>query len=142
MSDVNQPRHASRLEIDVLPEPLAICRLDVDAALPAWATARPFFSVSRTHSELSIICPASQIPAGVPASLGWRALGLRGPFDFALVGITLSVAQPLAAAGVSIMPIATHDTDYVLVHGDQLARAVEALRAAGHLVHLPGDRTD
>ncbi|MDB4898364.1 MAG: hypothetical protein JWN53_172, partial [Gemmatimonadetes bacterium] len=78
---------------------------------------------------------ATQVPAGLSASDGWRALMLRGPFDMALVGITVAVAEPLAAAGVSIMPIATHDTDYVLVRAEQLARAIDALRAAGHTVH-------
>ena len=39
-----------------------------------------------------------------------------------------------AAAGVTVFPIATHDTDYLLVRHDQLGAAIGALRAAGHEV--------
>lgn len=124
-----------RQVIDVLSEPLAICRLDAHAAIPAWALRGPFFSVSRTSDELSIICAMSDVPDGVQASVGWNALRLRGPFDVTVVGILLSVAEPLAAAGVSIMPVATYDTDYVLVRREQLERAVTALEQAGHQVH-------
>jgi hypothetical protein len=123
------------LELDVLGEPLAICRLAPAAALPAWATRGPFFTVSRTTEELSIICAATDVPSGVTASVGWCALKLRGPLDMTLVGVLLPIAQPLAAAGVSIMPIATYDTDYVLVRRDQLERAVDSLTRAGHTVH-------
>jgi hypothetical protein len=129
------PVTPTALVLDLLPEPLSICRLAAGAPLPAWAMARAFFSVTRTAHELSIVCPDALVPAELSASGGWRALMLRGPFDMALVGITLAVAAPLARAGVSIMPIATFDTDYVLVRGEQLDRAVDALRAAGHTVH-------
>ena len=126
------------LVIHLLAEPLSICRLDADAAIPAWATAAPFFTVSRTMDELSIICPSARVPAGVAANGGWRALKLGGAFDFAEVGVLLRVAGPLAAAGVSIMPVATYDTDYVLVRLPQLDVAVAALRAAGHEVRVDG----
>lgn len=125
---------ARRLLLDVLPESLAICRLAADAPIPAWATARPFFSVSRTTHELSVICPAAQVPADVTASRGWRLLALRGPFGLDVVGILASIATPLAEAGVSIMPVATHDTDYILVRDADLTRAVEAITRAGHEV--------
>jgi hypothetical protein len=35
------------------------------------------------------------------------------------------------------MPIATYDTDYVLVRSSQLALAIATLRAAGHTVVEP-----
>jgi hypothetical protein len=43
-----------------------------------------------------------------------------------------SLAAPLADAGVPIFPIATHDTDWILVPGAQLDAALTALRGAGH----------
>jgi hypothetical protein len=91
--------------------------------------------VTRTASELSVTCPAAQVPPAVAASTGWRAVVLRGPFALTEVGILATIAVPLAAAGVSIMPVATYDTDYVLVRGEQLAQAVQALAQAGHVVH-------
>ena len=120
--------------LDVLPETLAICRLAADAPVPDWATARAFVAVVRTHSELSIMCPADLVPESVDASREWRALMVRGPFTLDSIGILASLASPLAGAGVSIMPVATFDTDYILVQSSQLSIALQALRAAGHRV--------
>ena len=122
----------ARQEIEVLPGLLALCRLPPDAAIPAWATLRPFFAVVRTRDELSIMCPADVVPATVGASRHWRAFMVRGPFTLDAVGILASLAAPLAGAGVSIMPVATFDTDYILVKAEQLDTAIDALRAAGH----------
>jgi uncharacterized protein len=44
---------------------------------------------------------------------------------------------PLARAGISILALATFDTDYLLVRNPDLSRALGALRSAGHHV---GDR--
>lgn len=116
---------------------LAVCRLLPDTPIPAWATSAPFFCVMRTAEELSVVCPASALPAHLPDDVKvartWRALKLHGPFDFAETGVLASVLSPLAAA-VSIFALATYDTDYVLVRQPQLERAIEALRAAGHTV--------
>ena len=95
-------------------------------------------SISRTPAELSIVADDAVIPEGVAARRGYRALRVEGPLTFDVVGIVAAFAAPLAAAGVPIFPIATFDTDYVLVHGDDLARAVAALVAAGHRVDDSG----
>jgi hypothetical protein len=121
--------------LTLLPEPLAICRLAPDAPIPAWVVPRAFFSVTRTGDELSVVCASDDVPSDAVAERGWRALKLIGPFDLKLVGILVGVAAPLAAAGVSVFPIATYDTDYLLVQQDRLATALDALLAAGHTVH-------
>jgi hypothetical protein len=130
------------LTLALLPGTLAICRLAAEATVPAWAQAQPFLAVVRTTAELSVTCAAELVPDGVVATRDWRALELRGPFEHTLVGILLDVAIPLAQAGVSIMPMATYDTDYVLVRAPQLALAIATLRGAGHAVHEPAARTD
>jgi hypothetical protein len=56
--------------------------------------------------------------------------------DYALTGIMASLAEPLADAGVAIFPIATHDTDYVLIKEPQLDTAVHALTGYGHAVSV------
>ena len=138
------------LRVEVLPEPLSICRLPAGAAVPAWAmSAEPFCSVTRTPDELSIICATARLPSDAspdahdPARMaredGWRVLKLVGPFAFTEVGVLLRIAAPLAAAGVSILPIATFETDYVLVPEVGLTTALAALRAAGHVVVSRGD---
>jgi len=61
---------------------------------------------------------------------------VRGPLDFALTGITASLALPLAAAAISMFAVSTFDTDYMLVRAADVERAVEALKKAGHRVFV------
>lgn len=113
-----------------------VCRLDARAAIPAWAISGAFFSVTRTGDELSIVCSERVTPDGLVCARGWRALKLEGPFDFTLTGILVSVAAPLAEAGISILAIATYDTDYVLVKQVDLDRAISVLSNCGHRINV------
>jgi hypothetical protein len=112
---------------------LAVCRLDPGAEVPAWARGN-FVSVTRTPDELSIVCDETTVPDDAGAERGWRAIQVLGPIPFETTGVAASLASPLAAARISLFLIATFDTDYVLVKHDVLDRAIEALRAAGHVV--------
>ncbi len=112
----------------------AVVRLPPSEPVPAWAGSTVFSSVTRTADELSIICPAPQLPTGIKAERGWRMLKIAGPLDFGAIGIMVSVAEPLARAGVSLLTVGTFDTDYVLVKADRLADASRALETAGHTV--------
>jgi uncharacterized protein len=123
-----------RFDLSVLPETLAIVRLSADATLPPWATQGAFFSVTRTSDEFSIVCGARQIPPGVTAETGWRALKVAGPFALSEVGVLAVFAAPLAKANVSLFVLSTFDTDYLLVTENQLPAAIAALRDAGHRV--------
>jgi hypothetical protein len=122
------------LRLSVLGERLAVCSLDPRTQIPAWAASAPFFSVTRTFDELSVVCPEEHVPAGITCERGWRVLKLEGPLDFGLVGVLASVAAPLAESGVGVLAIATYDTDYVLVKEEQLDLATAALRERGHEV--------
>ena len=125
---------AQSLSLTLLPDPLAICRLAPEARLPEWATAAPWWSMTRTADELSVVCAERFVPEDVLASRGWRALRFAGPLALDESGILASVAGPLAAARVSLFALATYDTDYVLVPAAQRAAAIEALERAGHRV--------
>ena len=120
-----------KLKLSLLPDVLAVCRLDRGHEIPAWATEGGFFSFSRTREELSVICASDAVPEDVRASRGWRAIKIEGPLDLDLVGILVSVAVPLAHAGIGILPVGTFDTDYILVRDRQLAEALKALRTTG-----------
>ena len=115
----------------VLAGQYAVCRLSPDSAVPAWATG-PFVNITRTSDELSVICPAEHVPLEVHTERDWRVLKLAGPFSFAAVGVLASVATPLAQAGISLLSIATYDTDYFLVKADVFDDAITVLTAAGH----------
>ena len=131
MSGQDRPGH--RLPLEVLPDTLAICRLAPGEALPPWTSSSgAFLTVSRTVEELSIVAVQSAVPAGVRCERDYRAIRVRGTLPPDLVGILLSILDPLAAAGLGIFAISTYDTDYVLIKAPDLAAAMDALRAAGH----------
>lgn len=123
------------LDLSILAGRLAICRFDQGANIPDWATQRPFFAITRTADELSVVCPEQHAPLEAPCERGWRALKLEGPFAFELTGILTAVATPLAEAEISIFAISTYDTDYVLVKAAQFEHALEVLEKQGHRLH-------
>jgi len=119
--------------LDVLPGGYAICRMSADAALPWWTAGGTFASITRSSSELSIVCASDAVPAEVQAQRGYRGLAVRGPLGFSLVGVMATLAGVLAAASVSIFVVSTYDTDYLFVRETDFDRATAALRAAGHV---------
>jgi uncharacterized protein len=123
------------LSLTVVPDRLAVCRLDRGAEIPAWALKGDFFSITRTADELSIICLQEYVPEGIKSSRDWRVLKMEGPFDFNLVGVMASILDPLADEGVAVLTLSTYDTDYVLVSAGQYERAVAVLAAAGHRIN-------
>jgi hypothetical protein len=122
------------LRLSVVAMDLTIARLEAGTAVPAWATAGEFFSVTRTPDELSVVVEHARIPSGVPADRGRCALKVAGQLPLSAVGILHSITGPLAGAGISIFAVSTHDTDYLLLKAEAMARAVQALSAAGHTV--------
>lgn len=113
---------------------LAVCRLPPDAPVPEWAMRGPFHVIARTPAELSIVCAATEVPDDARSEKGWRCFSVAGPIPFEETGVLLSIAAPLAEAGIGIFAVSTFDTDYVLVPGTRLADAVRALESAGHRV--------
>jgi len=120
--------------LSTLDERFAICRLDANADIPPWAVGYAFFSITRTPEELSIVCPVSVVPPEVLADRGWRALKVRGPLDFGMVGVLSTLIAPLARAGISIFALSTYDTDYLLVKEQAWSQTIAALREAGHTI--------
>ena len=118
----------ARLKLSVLDEPLAVCRLAPEAALPTWLTwSGDLTAVCRTPEELSLVCREGEVPAEVRSERGWRAFKVAGPLDFALTGILASLAGPLAEADISLFAVSTFDTDYLLVRASDLERAKAVL---------------
>jgi len=129
------PAAKRSFELSLLAETFTICHLAPDAAVPEWATQGQFFSITRTGEELSVIAASDLVPERLRTEVSWRVMKVHGPFDFSEVGVLAALAQPLAAAGVSIFAVSTLDTDYLLVQCRQLREAVTGLRNAAHTVH-------
>jgi uncharacterized protein len=122
------------VRLRTLPDLYAIVRLDPDAAVPDWVYDGPFWSVTRSDSELSIVCSEEDLPDEASAERGWCALELVGPHDFTLTGVVASLVSPLADDEVPIFILSTFETDYLLVRETDFPRAVESLRSVGHSV--------
>jgi hypothetical protein len=123
-----------QLKLSLLPSSFAICKFASGGSFPIDYLHSSFFSITKTDSELSVVCQESAVPADVQAERGRRVLRVEGPLDFSLTGILASLAAPLAAAEVSIFALSTYDTDYLLIAGCDLDRAIPALEQAGHTI--------
>ena len=123
-----------RLRVLRVPGRFAVCRLSPSEAIPSWANGPGFVSITRTADELSVVCDEAVVPRDTECMRGYVAFRVEGTLAPELVGVLVSLAEPLADAGIPILAIGTHDTDYVLVREADLERAVGALQHAGHEV--------
>ena len=131
---MRQPDPGGGLLLRVLPGRLAVCRLEADQPVPAWALSSGFLSVTRTETELSIVCAEARVPHEVPAERGFRAFQVAGPLEFSLTGVLESLLDPLARASIPVFVLSTYDTDYVLVREADRRRSLVTLRRAGHRI--------
>ncbi len=120
------------MQLRTLPDSYAVVRLQPGSDLPDWVDKGPFRSVTRTEHEVSVVCRDHDVPEGESVDRGWTVLETMGPLDFSLTGVISSLVEPLAQADVPIFLISTFESDYVLVRSADLARAADALEAAGH----------
>ncbi len=131
-----EQNHGLSLELEVLPERLAICRLDPEDGLVDWDPSGDFMSITFTETEISVVCEEAVAPAGAKFERGWRCLRVDGPLEFEMVGVLASLTHALADAGVSVFALSTYETDYLLVRGTVLDQAIEALEGGGHTVRV------
>ncbi len=125
------------MRLRALPFDLAVARLEPADLVPAWAAVGAFHSVTRTETELSVVCAAAAVPPGIRQEGPFRAFAVEGPLDFALTGLLSALLGPLAEARISVFALSTFDTDFVLVKADRFAAATAILKAAGHEILAP-----
>lgn len=117
---------------------IGMVQLPAHDSVPRWALEgnheAPFWSVTRTADELSIICAYDALPGDLPAVGPFAAFSIDGPLDHSLVGVLAGLTAPLAEAGISILAQSTFDTDWILVATSHADSAIEVWEAAGHSV--------
>jgi uncharacterized protein len=124
----------SSLDLYVLPERLAICRLGPEEKLPPWAGSAVLLSVTRTQAETTVVCQEENVPAGITCNKSWRCLRIGGVLDFSQAGILSSLTAPLAEEGIPIYALSTYSTDLILIKEKDLSRAVLVLTRSGNRV--------
>ena len=120
------------MRIKRYPETLAVVRLGAGAEVPAWAESSSIFSVTATATETSVVCAARNVPAKSVHHKPLTAFEVEGPLDFALTGILAGLLAPVAEAGISVFPMSTYDTDWILVPVADADRAAEEWGRQGH----------
>ena len=124
---------SSKPHIRALPGTFDIHRLPPGDETPTEVRAATFVWMARTADELSVVCrPNPDLAARAEVSAGWAAIQVEGPLDFSIVGLLADITGALAAESISVFALSTFDTDYVLVPGDDLGRALGCLAAAGY----------
>ncbi len=127
------PSPTPGFDLVVLPDRFAICRLDPALPVPAWVfDAASFVTITRTPEELSLVVLEEIVPAGIVTERPYRALKLKGPLSFTLVGILAALTASVARAGISLFAISTYDTDYLFVRETDLDRTIDQLALDGH----------
>jgi hypothetical protein len=108
--------------------------MEPEGTIADWMLSSAFYSVTKTDSELSIICEQAAAPQTVLAEGGWNLLGVNGPLEFSMIGVLARISSVLAEANVSILAVSTYDTDYFLVRSNQLSETCKALEAHGYRI--------
>lgn len=123
------------LTIKVLPEKLAVARLDpAQRTMPYWAVGHSLTAGLFTSEETTIICSESEVPKEISHEPGWIALRVEGVLDFGLIGVLSELSTVMANAGISIFALSTFSTDYILIKEHKRSKAIQALKDAGYTV--------
>ena len=122
---------------------VGMAQLPPHDSVPRWALdddyETPFWSVTRTEDELSIVCAYEALPGTVTAVGPFVAFSIDGPLDHSLIGVLAGLTAPLAEADISILAQSTFDTDWILVPVAQADDAIEVWQAAGHVIETEED---
>jgi hypothetical protein len=122
-----------KFKLKLLDDDFGIVKMDPDRPVPAWAMECPFYSVTRTESELTIVCPEKGIPAHIEYDGSWKCIQVEGVFDFEAIGVIASLSGALSQSGISIFVISSYITDYILIKHKNAERAIRVLKDLGNV---------
>ena len=136
--------NAFAFSIELLPERFFLCRFApgfTPPTLPVGSfsvcattdteTTLVFSESSTSDALVSTLCQAD----GVRIEKSWRAFAVRESLDLSVSGVAAALSAVLAAEKISVQYISTFSSGYLMVRGDAVDEAAEALRFAGHDVH-------
>jgi len=96
---------------------------------------REFVFLSKTDDEISLVCESNSVPENITEiNDNWKALKISGVLDFSLIGIIADISNILASASIGIFVISTFNTDYILLKGDQIQKAIVELEKRGYII--------
>jgi len=124
------------LGFTLLKDTYSIYRFDAGSPFPYWLDNSDFYSVTKTHDELSVVSKQVEIKHDdrIRADRNWRIIKINGPLQLSQVGIIADISELLKRNEIPIFEISTFDTDYILIRADDLEKAVKALADAGNII--------
>ncbi|KAG1439681.1 hypothetical protein G6F56_012212 [Rhizopus delemar] len=131
------------IQLKVLPDQFSVHQYDRDFKLsPAILLDAPWYTISKTSSELSLILPTLyKLPDPQPKKTeeNWCMFQVDAQMDFGLVGILARIVSPLKDQGIPVFVLSTYDTDYVMVKKDKLTEAKETLNKQDGMTVTQGE---
>ena len=120
------------MEIKALADLFSVCKVE---AVTQIDLSRDFCFMAKTDEELSLVCPAKDVPAVTSTrDDGWRGFRIQGTLDFSLIGILAKISAILAEQKIGIFAVSTYNTDYIFVKKDNFAKALQSLAEHGYKV--------
>ncbi|KAI8975505.1 ACT domain-containing protein [Mycotypha africana] len=133
----------SVINLKYLPDDFSIYQFERTCNLPATIFKAPWYTVSRTTTELSVILPTNHSMKQQKDEIkneehGWRMFQVDAQMEFTLVGILASIVGPLKENNIPVFVVSTYDTDYIMVKKEKLALAIETLNKKSNIIVSDG----
>jgi hypothetical protein len=128
--------------LTVLEGNYAIHRFAPGTPIPKAVFSSPFYNVTATGEELSVVALNGLLTKSEKTDGGWSVIKVNGPLKLTLTGVMAGLSATLAEARVSLFAISTYDTDYLLVKTACLEKARQAFKARGYKFRKPNKKTE
>ncbi|KAI8364790.1 ACT domain-containing protein [Radiomyces spectabilis] len=130
------------IALRILPDEFSLYQLPKDSKLPHQLLDLPWYTISKTASEISLVLPSGVDTHNALQSAksegGWRGLQVDAQMEFGLVGILASIIDPLRDNQIPVFVVSTYDTDYVFIKDTVLEKAIGVLSSTKNIVLKPG----
>jgi uncharacterized protein len=124
--------------LTLLKEKYMICQEAAGNSIPHLPDTNNFFSITVTEEETSIICRQNNdfLPDAKKVAPNRRIIKVNGPFDLNVTGIIAGISTLMAKNNIPLFTISTFNTDYIVLHEDDLENALSLFRLNGYEVQI------
>lgn len=119
------------MKLEVMNKNYSLYRFDENREVPRSIYQSSFFSVTKTDTELSIICDSDIDISCTCSQSDLRSIRVVGPLGFNVTGVIKSISDTLAKNDISFFAISTFETDYIIIKGDVFSKTVDSLISDG-----------